>query len=64
MTTQVTPQPDITGLIDEVRRYLIAVEVFREEGHQPRWWPEFASAPTLGAHDDVRRRTREIRHRA
>jgi hypothetical protein len=49
MTTQVTAQPDITGLIDEVRRYLIAVEVFREEGHQPRWWPEFASAPTVPA---------------
>jgi hypothetical protein len=51
MTTQVTAQLDITGLMDEVRRYLIAVEAFRAEGHQPRWWPEFASVATVPDQD-------------
>jgi len=53
MTTQVTAQPDNSCLMDEVRRYMIAVEVFRAEGHQPRWWPEFASAPTVPAEDSA-----------
>jgi hypothetical protein len=40
MTTQVTTQLDTDGLMDEVRRYLVIVEVFRSEGREPRWLPE------------------------
>jgi hypothetical protein len=32
-----TKRPTATGLIDEMRRYLIAVETFRAEGHEPHW---------------------------
>jgi hypothetical protein len=34
-----TKRPIATGLIDEMRRYLIAVETFRAEGCEPRWLP-------------------------
>jgi hypothetical protein len=44
MTSQVTEQPDTTGLMDEVRRYLIAVEAFRAEGREPCWTPEHRTA--------------------
>jgi hypothetical protein len=37
MTTRVIAQFDTDGLIDEVRRYLVAVEAFRAEGREPRW---------------------------
>lgn len=30
--------------LDEVRRYLIAVDVFRAEGHEPHWQPEHSAA--------------------
>jgi hypothetical protein len=46
MTTQVTAQLDTDGLIDEVRRYLVAVEAFRAEGREPRWSTE-ASVPAV-----------------
>jgi hypothetical protein len=46
MTTQVSAQLDIDGLIDEVRRYLVAVEAFRAEGLEPRWSTE-ASVPAV-----------------
>lgn len=36
-------------LIDEVRRYLEAVDAFRAEGHEPRWRPEGPEATTVGA---------------
>jgi len=32
-------QPVATGLIDEMRLYLIAVEIFRAEGCEPHWSP-------------------------
>jgi hypothetical protein len=44
MTTQVTAQPETSLLMDEVRRYLIAVEAFRAEGREPRWTPEHRMA--------------------
>ena len=31
---------DTDGLLDEVRRYLAAVDVFRAEGREPRWSAE------------------------
>ena len=34
-----TKRPIATGLIDEMRRYLIAVETFRAEGCEPHWLP-------------------------
>jgi hypothetical protein len=40
MTPQVTAQPKTSRLMDEVRRYLIAVDAFRAEGREPRWTPE------------------------
>lgn len=40
MATQVIAQVSSDGLIDEVRRYLVAVEAFRAEGREPRWSPE------------------------
>jgi hypothetical protein len=33
-------EPDVRGLIHEVRRYLVAVDAFRREGCEPRWLPE------------------------
>jgi hypothetical protein len=35
----VTPPVDITLLMDEIRRYLAAVDAFREEGCEPTWRP-------------------------
>jgi hypothetical protein len=29
--------PDVEALLPEIERYLAAVEVFRAEGHEPRW---------------------------
>jgi hypothetical protein len=53
--TYATAQLEITRLMGEVRRYLIAVEAFRAEGQEPRWLPEervsapsASSAPQLG----------------
>jgi hypothetical protein len=34
-----TKRPIATGLIDEMRLYLIAVETFRAEGYEPHWSP-------------------------
>jgi hypothetical protein len=34
-----TKSPVATGLIDEMRLYLIAVEAFRAEGCEPHWSP-------------------------
>ena len=28
---------ELAEFFDEIRRYLDAVEVFRREGHEPRW---------------------------
>jgi hypothetical protein len=36
----VTVERDIATLVDEIRRYLAAVDVFRAEGAEPRWLPE------------------------
>ena len=48
-----TKRPIATGLIDEMRRYLIAVEAFRAEGCEPHWLPvgelETAAEPGLEA---------------
>jgi hypothetical protein len=34
-----TKRPTATGLIDEMRLYLIAIETFRAEGYEPHWSP-------------------------
>ena len=39
MTVEAPIETD--GLLDEVRRYLDAVDVFRAEGREPRWSAEF-----------------------
>jgi hypothetical protein len=54
MTTQVAERHEITGLIDEVRRYLIVVEAFRAEGRAPQWLPEERS-PAPAAANSVHR---------
>ena len=33
-------------LVDEITRYLAAVDVFRAEDREPIWRPEIAAAPT------------------
>jgi len=33
---------DVDALMDEIRRYLAAVEAFRREGHEPRWQEAFS----------------------
>ena len=30
-------QPAVERLVEEIRRYLDAVETFRREGYEPRW---------------------------
>lgn len=35
------------GLVDEIARYLAAVDVFRAEGREPFWRPEIVATPTL-----------------
>jgi hypothetical protein len=40
MTTQRIAEMEREGLMDEVQRYLAAVEVFRAEGREPHWTPE------------------------
>jgi hypothetical protein len=32
--------PKIERLLEEIRRYLAAVDAFRREGHEPRWQAE------------------------
>jgi hypothetical protein len=42
MTLEAPKNIEFEGLMDEVRRYLAAVDVFRAEGREPRWaaeWP-------------------------
>jgi hypothetical protein len=56
-----------TGLIDEMRRYLIAVETFRAEGCEPHWLPvgelETAARPGLEASRNLISITDPRRHR-
>ena len=35
-----TTNEKIERLLEEIRRYLAAVETFRREGHEPRWLAE------------------------
>jgi hypothetical protein len=42
MQTATLDSVDIQVLIDEVRRYLAAVDAFRTEGREPRWRRELA----------------------
>jgi hypothetical protein len=46
MKTELTRELDETGLIDEIARYLAAVDTFRAEGQEPQWSPERAVAPS------------------
>lgn len=57
MAIQVIAQVDSEGLIDEVRRYLVAVEAFRAEGQEPRWSPEGRAAAVVPALVSTQRRT-------
>jgi hypothetical protein len=58
MTTQVIEQLDTDGLIDEVRRYLVAVEAFRAEGREPRWFPEERAVSVVPVLASIQRRSR------
>jgi hypothetical protein len=62
-----TKRPMATGLIDEMRRYLIAVETFRAEGCEPHWLPvgelETAARPALTAAGELISITDPRRHR-
>lgn len=58
MATQVIAQLDTDGLIDEVRRYLVAVEAFRAEGREPRWFPEERVVSVLPMLASIQRRSR------
>lgn len=35
---------DVATLMSEIQRYLAAVALFRREGHEPRWSPEWAAS--------------------
>jgi hypothetical protein len=37
MTLEAPKNIEFEGLMDEVHRYLAAVDVFRAEGREPRW---------------------------
>ena len=39
-TSQNRAKPAIDRLLDEIRRYLAAVDEFRREGREPRWLAE------------------------
>ncbi|MFL5965970.1 MAG: hypothetical protein ACJ747_05395 [Gaiellaceae bacterium] len=39
-----TEELDVNALVDEIRRYLAAVDVFRAEGAAPRWRAERAGS--------------------
>jgi hypothetical protein len=62
-----TKRPTASGLIDEMRRYLIAVETFRAEGCEPHWLPvgelETAARPGLKAAGELISITDPRRHR-
>jgi hypothetical protein len=62
-----TKRPIATGLIDEMRRYLIAVETFRAEGCEPHWLPvgelEDGARPGLEASGNLISITDPRRHR-
>ena len=40
MTLEAPKNIEFKGLMDEVRRYLAAVDAFRAEGREPRWAAE------------------------
>ena len=42
-------------LVDEIGRYLAAVDVFRAEGREPIWRPEIVTAPMPEARSAVLR---------
>jgi hypothetical protein len=48
-----TEEIAVHALVDEIRRYLAAVDVFRAEGAEPRW-----RAEAVGARKRPRRRRR------
>jgi hypothetical protein len=55
MATDATRHFDIAGLIDEIARYLAAVDLFRAEGREPQWLGESAAPPP------ARKRGRRLR---
>ena len=60
--TRVVPSSEIApegGLVDEIVRYLDAVEVFRRMGYAPQWLPErHAPAGALPRRGRARARAR------
>jgi hypothetical protein len=58
MTSQVTAQLDTDGFIEEIRRYLVAVEAFRAEGREPRWSTEDSVAAVEPVLASIQRRKR------
>ena len=38
---------ELESLLDEIRLYLEAIDVFRSEGHEPRWRTERAEKEVL-----------------
>ena len=64
MTIELSPGFTANGLIEEVRRYLAAVEVFRDEDSEPVWVreqpPRLDWTPVRGAiHRALRPPTKE-----
>ena len=45
MATDATRHSDIAGLINEIARYLAAIDVFRAEGQEPQWVGESPAPP-------------------
>jgi len=40
VTTQITTEVRSDDLLEEVRRYLVAIAAFRAAGYEPRWQQE------------------------
>jgi hypothetical protein len=54
-------QADIEQLLDEIGRYLRAVDLFRAAGCEPSWRPErWAEAPPPPAPSDSRRTRSDV----
>ena len=44
---------DTDRLLDQIVRYLAAVDLFRAEGYEPSWRPEVVTSPATGLHSPL-----------
>ena len=46
--------PKTEGLVDEITRYLAAIDAFRAEGREPIWRPEAVTLPAVDSRSPAR----------